>query len=90
CTPPLCPAGPYARPPELLATVGYGANTKARPPATGYQDINTTGVAVAHIHGSEDHVAQIADARGTYALEETPKAFFRVNGVNHYGINNAT
>jgi len=90
CTPPLCAPGPYAHPPELLAAIGYGTNTKARPPATGYTDINSTGVAVAHIHGSQDNVAKIVDARATYALLEPAKAFFRVNGTTHYGITNDT
>lgn len=89
CTPPLCAPGPYARPAQLQAVVAFGANLKERPPATGFIDIDSTGVAVAHIHGAGDNVATIADARETFALEETPKAFFRVEGANHYGITNA-
>lgn len=84
CLPPLC-FGTYAPPPELRAAVVYGANMRNRPPATGFIDVNNA-FPVAMIHGSEDGIASMADARSTFELLEEAKSFFRVNGANHYGI----
>jgi len=87
CLAPLC-FGTYTPPAELRAVAVYGGNMRNRPPATGFIDVDNVAP-TAMIHGSEDAIATIADARSTFALLEESKSFFRVNGTNHYGINNA-
>lgn len=87
CLAPLC-FGTYAAPAELGAVAVYGGNMRNRPPLTGFIDVDNVAP-TAMIHGSEDGIASIADARSTFALLEERKSFFRVNGTNHYGINNA-
>lgn len=86
CVPPLC-IGTYTPPPELRAAAVFGANTRNRPPATGFIDIDNE-VPVAMIHGSGDAIASIEDGRTTFSFLEEKKSFFRINGANHYGITN--
>lgn len=86
CLAPLC-FGVYAPPPELAAVAVYGGNMRNRPPAVGFIDVNNIAPVVM-IHGSQDGIAKIADARTTYGLLEESKTFLRINGASHYGITN--
>jgi Chlorophyllase enzyme len=78
CAFPFCDmAVGFARPAELRATVLVSSNS-------GTIDIDTTGIPMAIVGGSEE--SGRTDQLLTYANLEAPKAFVTVAGANHYGL----
>lgn len=67
----------FVRPPELKALVLTSSNS-------GSFDLDTTGVPVAIIGGSEESGREKQLA--TYQTLEPPKAFITIEGGNHYGM----
>lgn len=84
CGPPLC-IRPAALPAEVGAAAFYGTNL-IQPPPVGLLDIDTNGVAVALISGSEDGVSTPAETDATYGVLDDARALITVDGANHFGI----
>ena len=84
CSFPFC-LGFNRRPAELKAVAAYGTST-VDPFSRQLIDVDSTGVPVALIHGTNDQRADIGNSRATYGILETPKAFVTIDGLNHWGI----
>jgi dienelactone hydrolase len=86
---PFC-QGPYTRPAGLKAAVFYGTNLvvpNSNPPIL-TADLNTSGVAVALMQGTNDSLASLLNAQLTYPTLENPHGLITIVGANHYGITN--
>lgn len=86
CVPAICtdPSFHYTPPPALRAAAIYGANLVGADGSV--TDLDTAGVAVALIQGSQDAVALPEKAAPSYATLEQPRALIEIAGANHYGI----
>ncbi len=78
----------YCRPPELAAGVFFGTNALHQ--QNGSKLIRNSGIPMALIAGSLDGVIPPEITREAYDnIETSPKMYILMNGVNHYGINDA-
>jgi hypothetical protein len=78
--------GQYERPAALRATGFYGTSLFSPFPPFNLTNLNTQGVAVALIHGTNDGVETLDEAEQTYQTLEKPSALITIGGTNHYGI----
>ncbi|WP_295448812.1 hypothetical protein [uncultured Thiodictyon sp.] len=86
CAPGICtdPSLHYTRPAALRAAATYGASLFGTNGTV--TDVDTAGVAVALLQGSQDRVALPEKAAPAYAALERPRALIEIAGANHYGI----
>lgn len=91
CRLPFCIVGKRdypSRPPEVKAAALYGTNL-ASPAGDAIPDIDTQGVPVAFIQGTQDTAATPDETAQTYALMTGgPKAIITLEGTDHFGLAN--
>jgi hypothetical protein len=84
CGPPLCIL-PAPLPEEVRAAAFYGTNL-VQPPPVGLVDIDTGGLPVALLRGTEDGVSTPAETGDTFTVLDDGRALITVDGANHFGI----
>lgn len=85
CPPPLCVL-PAPLPAEVEAAAFYGTTMVQPPPQSGILDVNTGGIEVALLRGSEDGNALPTDVGATYDTLDDGRALITIVGANHFGI----
>ena len=75
----------YIRPPELVGGVFYGTNLLRK--EAGTLTIQNSKIPIALIAGELDSIVLPELTQRTYKnIADTPKAFVKIKGINHYGI----
>jgi dienelactone hydrolase len=82
CAPPLCLSS-FTRPKELKAVLVLATTTFYN---NQFMPINNSGVAIGLIAGELDSLSPQAAVLGSYERMLSPRAYFAVKGVNHYGM----
>jgi alpha-beta hydrolase superfamily lysophospholipase len=89
CRFPLC-VGFFHRPAALRGGVFYGTDLRGHG-GSPVAPIDTDGLPVALISGSQDGASAPADVEATWRQIRTPrKALLMVEGANHYGLTNSS
>lgn len=87
CVPTICDTTiGFERPEALKAGVVYGASLYDTTGSGELVDLDTSGVAIAMLQGTEDGVSTPAEALDSEPLLEPSRALIQIEGANHYAI----